>query len=212
MRRATAHPLPRVRFYGGVDEDFQPGPGKLGMEHFAGTGIISRGVLLDLPRHCAHTGRDYDPFSGEAITEDLLSEVAQAQEVVIEPGDVLCVNFGWARKYFGLPEAERAESPGRKKFAGLAGSEGVAAYLWNNQVAALVCDNPAVEVSPGDPAVGSLHRRTIPTLGLVLGELFDFRELAEACVRRGRQDFLFTSVPINVPGAIGSPGNAVAVL
>lgn len=199
-------------FYGGLDEDFAPGPGRLGIEHWAEVGVISRGVLVDLPRFCADTGREYDPFSGEAITEDLLADAAAAQGVVFESGDVLCVHFGWAGAYFGLPEQERAQTPGRSRFAGLIGSAGMAKFLWDNHFAAVVCDNPAVEVSPGDPAVGSLHRRTIPTLGLALGELFDFRRLAAACAERGRSDFLFTAVPLNVPGAVGSPGNAVAVL
>jgi hypothetical protein len=60
--------------------------------------------------------------------------------------------------------------------------------------------------------VGSLHRRLIPGLGFAVGELFDFRELGRACQARGRWDFLFVSVPLNIPGGVGSPGNAVAVL
>ena len=30
--------------------------------------------------------------------------------------------------------------------------------------------------------------------------------------RAGRHEFLFTSVPLNVTGAVGSPANAVAIL
>jgi hypothetical protein len=76
----------------------------------------------------------------------------------------------------------------------------------------VAADNPAVEVAPGSPAVGSLHRRLIPLLGIPLGELFDFERLAEACRTRGRADFLLASVPLHLPGGVGSPGNAVAVL
>jgi hypothetical protein len=47
---------------------------------------------------------------------------------------------------------------------------------------------------------------------MAIGELFSFGALAAACRREGRHDFLFTSVPLNVTGAVGSPGNAVAVL
>jgi hypothetical protein len=75
----------------------------------------------------------------------------------------------------------------------------------------LPCDNPSVEVVPGDPSVGSLHQRLIPHLGFAIGELFDFGPLARACRRLGRHEFLFTSVPLNVAGAIGSPANAVAI-
>jgi hypothetical protein len=47
---------------------------------------------------------------------------------------------------------------------------------------------------------------------MAIGELFSFGALAAACARMRRHEFLFVSVPLNVTGAIGSPGNAVAVL
>jgi hypothetical protein len=67
-------------------------------------------------------------------------------------------------------------------------------------------------VVPADPSDGFLHGRLIAGLGMAIGELFSFGALAETCQREGRYDFLFVSVPLNVTGAIGSPGNAVAVL
>jgi hypothetical protein len=95
--------------------------------------------------------------------------------------------------------------------AGLAGSEEMSRFLWDSGVSALPCDNPSVEVVPGDPSVGSLHQRLIPHLGFAIGELFDFAPLARACRAAGRYEFLFTSVPLNVTGAVGSPANAVAI-
>ena len=72
-------------------------------------------------------------------------------------------------------------------------------------------DNPAIEVSPGDPLVGSLHRRLIPTLGFALGEFFQLDELADECARSNRTTFFFCAVPMKVPGGVGSPGNAIAI-
>lgn len=54
----------------------------------------------------------------------------------------------------------------------------MSAFLWDAGLAALACDNPALEVAPGDPSIGSLHRRLIPLLGFAIGELLDFEELA----------------------------------
>jgi hypothetical protein len=65
---------------------------------------------------------------------------------------------------------------------------------------------------PSDPAQGSLHRRLIPHLGFAIGELFDFAPLARVCQREGRYEFLFTGVPLNLTGAVGSPANAVAIV
>lgn len=199
-------------FYGGYTGDFTTPDGSLGIEHWAERGIVGRGLLLDLARYCADTGREYSSFSGEAIEPDLLAATAEHQGVEIETGDILCLHFGWMEDYFGLPAGTRGTHPGRDTFAGLAGSEAVARYLWDSGCAAVACDNPAVEVSPGDPGVGSLHRRVIPTLGLALGELFDFRRLAAVCAERGSWEFCFVAVPLNVPGAVGSPGNAVAIV
>ena len=72
-------------------------------------------------------------------------------------------------------------------------------------------DPPAVEVVPGDPAVGSLHRRLLPTLGTALGEMFDLERLAAACRHDGRATFLFVAAPLHLPDGLGSPGNAVAI-
>lgn len=36
-----------------------------------------------------------------------------------------------------------------------------------------------------------------------MGELFTFEELARVCADLGRHEFLFVSVPLNLPGAWG---------
>jgi hypothetical protein len=68
-----------------------------------------------------------------------------------------------------------------------------------------------IEVAPGDPEVGSLHRRLIPLLGFVIGELLDFERLAPLCGADSRWDFMFVAMPLNLPGGVGSPANAMAI-
>ena len=87
----------------------------------------------------------------------------------------------------------------------------MARTIWNFHPAALCCDNPAVEVVPGDPSIGSLHRRLLPTLGMALGEMFAFERLATTCRADGRWTFFFVAAPLNLPDGLGSPGNAVAI-
>lgn len=200
-------------FYTGLTADPGELGDRLGIDHWA-AGIISRGVLLDLPRHRARVGRAYDPWSGEGIDASELAEIADAQGVIVESGDVLCVRLGWLTAYRGLSAADRssiAEPGGELVYAGLSGAEAMAEQLWDWHVAAVVCDNPSIEVRPGDPAAGSLHRRVLPLLGMALGELFDFDDLAAACADDGRWTFTFIGVPHRMPGGLGSPANAVAV-
>ena len=201
-------------FYGGVLEGPPDQGGRLGVDHWAKRGIVGRGVLLDVDRYLRDTALDYDAMTEVAIGAELLQSVAAAQGVQIRRGDVLCLRFGWTARYRALDQTARrayAAVPGSPPYAGLAADATSAAILWDWQVAALACDNPAVEVSPGDSAVGSLHRRVQPALGLVVGELFDFDLLASRCAADERWTFLFVAVPLNLPGGVGSPANAVAI-
>jgi kynurenine formamidase len=200
-------------FYTGLTADPGDLGDRLGIDHWA-EGIVSRGVLLDLPRHRQGLGREYDALSGEAITPDELREVADAQGVSIEPGDVLCLRLGWLAAYRSLTEHDRAtmaQPDGGLTYSGLTGSEAMSEQLWDWHIAALTSDNPSIEVKPGDPAAGSLHRRILPLLGMALGELFDFEQLAEACAAENRWTFTFIGVPLRMPGGLGSPANAVAI-
>jgi kynurenine formamidase len=199
-------------WHGQPDADLDP----LGIHHWAQRGIIGRGVLVDLAG--ARDGAGYDPFSRVAFTPGDITAALDAQGSELRYGDILCVRTGWVDKYLTLGEDARRELAATMvtvsgfSSAGLAGSEEMSRFLWDSGVAALPCDNPSVEVVPADPAQGSLHRRLIPHLGFAIGELFDFAPLARACRRERRYEFLFTSVPLNVTGAVGSPANAVAVL
>jgi kynurenine formamidase len=91
----------------------------------------------------------------------------------------------------------------------------MARYLWDAHVAAVVADNPSVEVWPYDASdaafpFGFLHRVLIGQFGMALGELWWLDDLALACRRDGRYEVFLTAAPLNVPGGVGSPANALA--
>jgi hypothetical protein len=56
-----------------------------------------------------------------------------------------------------------------------------------------------------------LHQYFLSLFGLNIGELWDLKALGEHCKKVGRYSFLLTSVPLNVPGGVGSPPNALAI-
>ena len=119
---------------------------------------------------------------------------------------------------------------------GIEGTEDMARWLWNRQFAAVASDNIAVEAMP--PIVNGierpptefgecdmiydfrvyrligvvLHQWCLSLLGMPLGELWDLKALAEECKKAGKYNFLLASAPLNVPGAVGSPPNALAIL
>lgn len=198
-------------FYTGFTGEMAPGPGRLGIEHWVQHGIVGRGVLVDVARHQQQLGTPLVHTEGRSIEADEIAAAAAAQGVELRPGDVLCVRLGWPAYYEPLSHDERVEVNKTMAFPGLSARESTARFLWDHQVAAVTCDNPSFEVSPGDASIGYLHRRLIPSLGMAIGEFFRFEQLAEACAAEGRWDFLFVSVPLHVRGAIGSPANAIAV-
>jgi len=199
-------------FWGGRTTDPTSTHNDLGIEHWAEHGIVGRGVLIDVAGWATAAGRAFDALSPTVITAEDLDATVASQGSTLETGDVLCVRTGWVGAYRRLDDEARIAYAQAPVFAGLRADEAMARYLWNAHPAALVCDNPAVEVVPGDPAVGSLHRRMIPLLGLAFGEMFDLDVLASRCHASDRWTFLFIAAPLKVPGGVGSPGNALAIL
>jgi hypothetical protein len=198
-------------FFGGITDEFGPGDDRLGVGHWASAGIAGRGLLLDVAAHREREGRAWDPFGAEPIEADELRAIVAAQEVELRPADVLLIRTGWIGSYRGLDQAGREAQAGTPTISGLAGSDDIARFLWDSGAIAVAADNPTLEVAPGDPAVGSLHRRLIPLLGFVVGELLDLDRLASRCAADSRWDFLFTAMPLNLPGGVGSPANAMAI-
>jgi hypothetical protein len=199
-------------YYGGVSaEDAGPRGHRLGIEHWARHGLVGRGVLADVAGYLASSGRPLDPRAGTPITVADLQLTLDSEKVELAVGDILMVRTGYLDAYLAAPPDERQDMSTDRSCPGLFAGEEMAAFLWDSGVAAVVADNPAVEVVPGDPRDGSLHRRLIPLLGFPLGELFVLGELARACADDGRYTCLFVSAPLNLPGGVGSPGNAVAI-
>lgn len=102
---------------------------------------------------------------------------------------------------------------------GIEGTIEMARWLWNHHFAAIASDNLAVEAMP--PMEGGevlpltslvLHQWCLGLFGMPLGELWDLKALADVCGEKKRYSFLLTSAPLNVPGAVGSPPNAIAIL
>jgi len=198
-------------FYGGIT-DLEGAGDALGIEHLALAGIAGRGVLLDVFGWSRRHGTSYAPLAGDTIDAEILARVAEDQGVTLRAGDVLCVRTGYIAEYRALSPALRASPEVWLRFSGLRADEGMAKFLWDSGAAVLAADNPAIESAPGDRRDGSLHRRLLPMLGFVLGELLDFERLATRCAEIERYEFLFAAVPLAVPGGLSSPSNALAIL
>jgi kynurenine formamidase len=187
-------------------------PETLGIDKWAARGgLVGRGVLLDVAAYLSASGTPMEPSKPAVISADLLERVRADQSVELGRGTVLLIRTGWMTAYLSGVGDERARMTQAGANVGLSGDEDMARYLWDNGVAAIAADNMTLEVAPGDPAAGSLHRRLLPCLGMALGELWSLDALAAKCASENRYEFFFVSVPLYLPGGVGSPPNAVAI-
>jgi kynurenine formamidase len=167
-------------------------------------GIVSRGVLLDIPRLL---GVEWlDPRS--AITRDQLEAAEEAQNVRVSEGDILLVGTG--------RDARRnAQGPWSPMEQGLAGLHAdCIPWLHERGVAVLGGDGVSDALALGgiEGWAMPIHQCTLAAMGVHLLDNLRLDSLAEACARHGRWAFQFTVAPLRVDKATGSPINPIAVL
>ena len=164
-------------------------------------GVVSRGVLLDFPHQ---RGVPCLP-PGTAIGPGELDAVLAAEGVEPRSGDILLIRTGtYAHQRRGADVGTGAQ-PGL--------SWECARWLREHDIAAVCADNAAVETlqSNGDGPFLPFHMLTLRDMGVFLGELFDFEDLAADCVTDGVYTCLLFLSPLNLPGGTGSPVNPIAV-
>jgi kynurenine formamidase len=175
----------------------------LGIEKVDVKGITSRGVLLDV---VAHRGVDVFCAPGNPITPAELDDIARAQGVTVEPGDIVVVHTGWWTRFLSTGDGAEAGS-------GLDWT--CASWLHDHDVAAVAADNLMVE--DPDPAQGvdgtflPMHMLCLRDMGLMLGEYWDLGGLAADCAADGVYEFQLIAPPLKVVGAVSSPVNPIAI-
>ncbi|GAB1517415.1 hypothetical protein RhiTH_000463 [Rhizoctonia solani] len=163
-----------------------------GIHNWAKTGIVGRGVLLDFYAYAQRHNLNYDPFSQHGASLDQIKAVQAEQGVEIRGGDILLIRFGFIAQYTTLSDERKREvAKVPHTWAGMEQSKEFLEWFWDNRFAALAGDTPAFE----------MYR-----------EMFDLERLAKECAAAQRWSFFFTSAPLNIPGGVASPPNAIAIL
>lgn len=211
-----------IGFYGGTpDAAIDVGTRELGVQTWAESPIVSRGVLLDVARFREHRGDPVDHASGEALPLSLLTETAEAQGVAPGRGDILMIRTGWCEWFLSLTDDDKRQTHHNKRATGMAQSREFLAWLWDHQITLVAADNFAVEclppvadspflqTAPNDK--GMMHQELLAKLGLPLGELWRLDQLAQHMAAHQRWTALVIVKPLNIIGATGSPANATAI-
>lgn len=182
---------------------------ELGVDGWSRAGIVGRGVLLDAERWFADQGRPLHWRTPYRITVDDVEAILRDQAIEPREGDIVLLRTGWTRGYQTADAADRSAVVSDQTSPGLVGDPAMLELLWDWGVSAVASDNISVEALP--PAEFILHPHLLNRLGIPIGELWWLDDLAAACAEDGRREFLFVSVPLNLPRGIGSPCNAVAI-
>jgi kynurenine formamidase len=207
-------------FYGGTPFEDQTSGAANGVDVWASRGIVGRGVLLDVEATIRERGGSDGPGRAIELSVDDLEDARRRQGVELMAGDILVLRIGffeWYRTLDAHARARYAALGPQVTCAGLAHSEAIARYLWDSGVVAAATDGIGLEAWPPDSTperrpFGLLHQTLIGHLGIAIGELWKLDVLHERCRAAQRFDFLIVSVPLNLPGATGSPSNALAIL
>jgi len=193
------------------------GARRLGIHHL-GSGLVGRGVLLDVAR--AEGVPWLEP--GFPVNAALLDRTAQAQGVNMRAGDIVFVRTGtvthWYER-FGTrvaPFLRVGDETARRDLldgpeAGMAWD--TVAWLHDHDVAVLGVDNLAAECRPAEEGHEwiDFHVAALRDLGLPLAEVVDLDELAADCAEDGVWEGQCVLSILPVVGAVGSPLNPIFI-
>jgi kynurenine formamidase len=169
------------------------------VEHWK-EGIITRGVLLDVPKHRG------EPF----VTQEQpvhgweLEDIAQEQGVALEPGDAILVYSG--RDKWNEVNPMWGSDPAARP--GLHAS--CLKFLRKSDCCLLVWD--MMDFTPNGYELGWSVHGAIFAYGIGLLDNALLEPLAEVCGREDRYEFMLTVSPLRVVGGTGSPVNPIALL
>jgi len=174
------------------------------IEHWS-EGILTRAVLLDVPRHRGVPSVTQDtPVHGWEL-EDMLA----ARKLTLEPGDAVCVYSGreaWQGANPATPYG-RPFGPPPQQRPGLHVS--CLPFLRDHDVSVLVWD--MIDHLPIGYDVPWAVHAAIFAYGVALLDNALLEPLARACAEEGRDEFMLVIAPLVVVGGTGSPANPLAV-
>ena len=202
---AFSHIFWNARSYNGLDAKLVTAGGRAtkGGVQVLENGIVTRGVLLDIARV---RGVDWMQ-AGEGIFPEDLEAAEAAENVKIEPGDVVLYRTGW-------PKAREVEGP--PPLPGRPGMHAASLPWLHERGVALIGADAATDVGPsGYPAEDFLampvHAVGITAMGIWILDSGSYESLAEVCNRENRWEFMFVTSPLRWRNATGSPLNPVAI-
>ncbi len=151
-----------------------------------------------------------------AVGYDELRRILDADGVVVEPGDMVCLHTGFAERLLGM---NRNPDPAivHDLCAGLDGRDRrLLNWITDSGLCALIADNYAVEVHPPCRGTAAARRCRSTSIacsasGSISANCGTSPRSPPGCGRTGASAFL-TAPPLRLPGAVGSPTTPIATV
>ncbi|KAI0424066.1 hypothetical protein F5Y09DRAFT_325441 [Xylaria sp. FL1042] len=203
---------------GRTPEDFAASPIPNGIQHVSEKGIAGRAVLIDWYAWAQTQNKTIDVLSSHEIPFAELLETLKHQGIsldIFRPGDIIVIRSGYLLQYETLNRAKadtlneyyKTHKPDN---IGLEPLRELLEFLWDRKIAAVCGDSRFLEVWPCTELEWHMHEWLLAGWGMLIGELFHLEKLSELCARLKRYTFFLSSCPMNVPGGVASPSNALA--
>lgn len=162
-------------------------------------GILTRGVLLDVPKHRGAPCVTQD----EPVHGWELDDIVKAEGLELSPGDAVCVYSGreaFSRAHGGVWD-DGGDRPGLHASC--------LPFIRDNDISLLVWD--MMDARPHGYDIPWTVHGAIFSYGVSLLDNSLLEPLAEACAEQGRYEFMLSVNPLRVIGGTGSPVNPIAV-
>jgi kynurenine formamidase len=167
-------------------------------------GIVSRGVLLDIPK----TRKVEWLEPGDPIYPEDLNAAEKMGAVRVDEGDILLIRTGRHQRR----KTKGAWDPRREGLPGLDAS--CLTWLHERRIAVLGCDAVSDLIPNGYSGELSMpiHVGTLVMMGIHLIDNADLEALSAACARHNRYEFLFAMASLILERGTASPVNPLAIL
>lgn len=142
---------------------------------------------------------------GEVLSRATFESLAASQQVTVEHGDIVLVEFGWDEHLDSAGEQEA----GQQNWWGMnepGFAEDLCAFLAQQEVRAVGTDTAACDIAELDGAIVSAYGHAtyfLPNKILIIEGLYGLNRLPG--------EFLFLASPLNIRGGSGSPIRPIAL-
>jgi kynurenine formamidase len=187
---------------------------RIGLQYWAPEGIAGRGILIDYAHWASSQSPPitYSTFSTHAIPFSTITAMIKEYKIAPRKGDILFIRTGVISEWDSMTDQQKQDYAAQEKpkHAGVEASMELLEWLWDSGISAVAGDAISWEVYPTPGAV-SMHEYLLAGWGMPIGELFDLEALSKTCLSLNRWSFFLTSMPLNMPGGVSSPPNAMAI-